>query len=256
MKNRFLGEHLDEAKHKKEVMLGPFIAELGGLYYDKTVTNPWELRVNIAKGLTQPAQKKYFLTQTVLDGASKIKFEKIDLKWFNQIPDMRCIYIPGKDEFYRFNKINGRINILHFRKTSEVSLWYDCYSIILNDGFLALMPSQNKEFAERFIKLLLFIELGEITFHHLKPNEKVTYGKKGDEKAKNETGFQVTLVNSNWNKIIIVEGDIAVKGYFGIRWVGEGRKTFRLSWIREHTRSGYIRSAGRLSEEKRGYLSE
>jgi hypothetical protein len=255
MKDFFLFEHLHE-KHKATVMLSQVMAQLTGAIYDKKVKDPWEQRVQMAIALTQSPKhlKKYLITKTVQEGASKINFDKIDLKWFKDLPSMEGMYILNKNEFYRFQIIEGyRINVLHFFKKSDImvmdiipDLVYDSWSIILEEGVLAAMPSQDKEIGETFVKLLLFIEKSEIEYYLVqKRSGKVVFGKGDEGKVRNESGIDVTVVNSNWNKVLIMQGETSVEGHFKLIWVGAGRTQLALRWWSSHTRGAHVRRAGK-----------
>jgi hypothetical protein len=213
----------------------------------------WDERVRITNSLvnTTKNHKFYFITKKVLDEADMIKFDKIDLKWFSKLDNQESTYIVGKDDFYRFVVEKGkRINILHYRiddTTQGKAYWYDSYSIILTDGELATMPTQKQEFAIRFVKLLLYIELGEITYNVVKAKTgKIKFGTKGDDKLKNETSLDVILVNSSWNKVTIVVGGFSVRGHLRVQPCGVGRKDYKLTWVKEHTKGSFVRKAGKV----------
>jgi hypothetical protein len=212
----------------------------------------WDERARITNSLvnTTKKHKLYYITKKVLDESDMINFEKINLKWFSKLDDQESTYIVNKDDFYKFIVEKGkRINILHYRiddTPQGKTYWYDAYSILLNDGELATLPSQKQEYATRFVKLLLYIELGEITYNIVKARTgKVKFGSKGDDKLKNETGVDVILVNSNWNRITIVVGGFSVRGHLRIQPCGVGRKDYKLTWVKEHTKGSYVRKAGK-----------
>jgi hypothetical protein len=210
----------------------------------------WEFRTEIATALSKPAKKVYFITQQVHIAAATIKLNKIDLKWFKQIPSQDCMYITEREEFYRFIKNEHRINILHYYYSGSgipLDYRYDCYSILLNEGILAQAPYQDKERAEKFIRILLFMELGEITINVVAPNGKVKYGKGGDDKLKNESGMDAILVTTNWNKITVVQGDIPVRGHTRVVRCGVGRSDYKLRWISDYVKQGYTRHAGKIT---------
>jgi hypothetical protein len=261
LKNFFIKEHL-HPKNMGEVMAQPMLAAITGAYYDEKIGNdPWQQRVDISNRLVKspPNMKKYFLTKNVLEGADLIKFdlEKVDLRMFKVLPDMNCLYITGKNEMYRFEKKDHRINVLYYTRrnvdTPTEGIFYESYSVILEDKemHLCLLPSQNKEAAIKLLKLILFIEVGEISFHHLKPNGKIVYGKGGDDKVKNESGMDVTVVNSNWNKMIIIQGGFSVRGHFRMQWVGQGRTKLERVFVRPYEKGTQIRTAGRITSEKK-----
>jgi len=238
----YKAEHLNEEKHKVDVMIQPELAAITGAYYDGTITDAWQMRVDITNALAKPAAKVYYITDSVKSLVdSSVKIDKVELKWFKQLPSLDAMYITGKDEFFRFQKTDTRINVLHYVK-NEIEYRYDCFSIILNDGMLATMPQYNdRNRAEFFVKLLLFMEMGETTIRIVKPSEKYKYGKKGDEQVKNEAGIEVIMVTTDWNKIVVVEGDFNVSAHLRIQRVGKGRMEYAMVWVSEYTKHGYIR---------------
>jgi hypothetical protein len=260
LKDFFLGEHL-HSKHKFEVGMMPLLAKLNNGYYDRRIDDPWEARVSIANRLCESPRnlKRYFITKTVQEGADLIKFDldKVDLRMFKVLPNMQCLYIPNKDEMFRFEKNDHRINVLYYHREHlglMDDIKYDSYSVILEDEeiMLGMLPGQDKDAAVRLLKLILFIEVGEISFTHCRAHGgKVVFGKGGDDKLKNESGVDVTVVNSNWNRMVIVQGGYGVRGHFKMIWCGEGRKKLERRWWSAHSRGTHVRVAGRINEEKK-----
>jgi hypothetical protein len=245
----YLSSHLNEDA-KAEMERSRELARLHNIPLSSDSQGDWwGYRKGIATSLSKPAKKMYVLTQQVQDAAMTIKLDKIDLKWFRQIPPCDCMYIPNKDEFYRFTKTDTRVNVLHYYYSGSgipMDYRYDCYSIILNEGILAQAPYQNKEMAERFIRFLLFMELGEITINVVHPNGKVKFGKSGEDKIKNEAGLDAILVTTNWNKITVVQGEIPVRGHTRVQPCGVGRSDYKLIWINDFVKQGYTRHSGKI----------
>ena len=80
----------------------------------------------------------------------------------------------------------------------------------------------------------------------ISPQQKVKYGKGGDDKLFNDTMLNnVYMVNASWNRIIVVEGDFKVSGHFRVQPHGAGRKDYKLIWINEFTKGSFIRRAGK-----------
>jgi hypothetical protein len=248
LKQKFLTSHLsDKAKVDVDEMFAT--KDEGGIYYDKRIGNDWwGNRVEIANQLcASPKNLKVFLlTKAVQELASHVNVEKVDLKWFKQITNKSAIFILDKDNFYRFDKTDTRVNILNYRRIAPDYVVYDAYSIILDDGILGINQYQNREQATTFIQLLLFIELGEITTQVLRAKGgKVVFGKGGDDKVKNDTGLEVQLINSTWNRITIVQGGFTVRQHLRIQPCGKGRTDYRMVWVSAYTKQSYIRGAGK-----------
>jgi hypothetical protein len=169
------------------------------------------------------------------------------------------MYILNRDEFYRFEIVeNQRINILYYYRTFAGTIreqvFYEAYSIVTKDGMLGITDDMNKEKAQLFVKLLLFMEKTQVTLEIVKARSgKVVFDKtKGDEgKLRNLSGMDVQLVTSNWNKAVVVEGDIDVIGHFKLIWTGPGRKILELRWWKPHVRDGYVRGVGKNKADEK-----
>ena len=232
-------------------------------------------RQNVMEKLANPyGNKLFYLSKKVQEHAELIKFEKINLGWLRNLKQQHGTYILSKNEFYRFwiNEGNS-IHIAHFYPDLNFSgsmaeimgsnlpdnfksmshlpvLKWDTFVIRLKDypnGFMPVDPESNNEAKEYFVKLLMFIELSEVVYHYIKPNQKVnvspTPGRNFDNKIKNEAGVDVTFVTTNWNKVLVVNGEFTVSGHLRIQPYGHNRSDYKLIWIEEYKKSGYMRRA-------------
>ncbi len=256
LKKFFLDSHLDE-RNKSVVATNQIISQIKfpDKHYKRVKSDDWwEERVRIANLLVKrpKSHKIYFLTKKVQEDAELIKFDKIDLKWFNSLSSGEFTYMTGKNEFFRFDiEERSRINILNYRieeSTQGDKCLYDSYSIILGTGELATLPTQNNELAIKFIKCLLYIELGDISSVEVKAKiGKVKFGIKGDDKLKNDSGLDVVLINSTWNKTTILVGESVTTGHFRIQPYGPRDNTYyKVKWIKEYTRGSFIRGASKF----------
>lgn len=224
--------------------------------------------------------KIFYITNKVQDHSELIKFERINLGWFRNIKQQSSTYILNRYEFFRFF-VNEKkeIYILHFYKDPNLTdeqfnsmrsinmplaefngYKFDTFIIYTDeekypDGF---MPEneiwgQNPINKQKFVKLLLFIELSEPEIVIIKDNQKVKLGsnweKTLDGKVKNESGVNVTLVNTLWNKIIINDTGFTVKGHIRIQPYGPGRTLYKPIWIEEFQKNGYIRGVEKLKND-------
>ena len=186
-------------------------------------------------------------------------------------------YILNRHEFFRFKVVEKKeIYILHFYKDPHLSdeefdfyrnmnfplaefngYKFDTFKIYIDeekypDGFMPEneLWGQNPINKQRFVKLLLFVELSEPTIEIVKDNQKVklddSWEKSMDGKVKNESGVNVILVNTMWNKVIINDSGFSVKGHIRIQPYGPGRTLYKPIWIDEFQKSGYIRGIEKL----------
>lgn len=221
--------------------------------------------------------KLFYITKKVQEHSDLIKFDRINLGWFRSIKQQSSTYILNRYEFFRFF-VNEKkeIYILHFYKNPSLSdeefndlrnadipyadfngYNFDTFIIYTDeekypDGF---MPEneiwgQNPINKQKFVKLLLFIELSEPQIEIVKDNQKIKLGnnweKTLDGKVKNESGVNVTLVNTLWNKVIINDSSFAVRGHIRIQPYGPGRTLYKPIWIDEFQKSGYIRGIEKI----------
>lgn len=203
----------------------------------------WVIREHATRYMmySPPKMKLYYLTQGAQMEAEKIAGDrKINTQWFKQMPDQDTMYITVRNEFYRFNKDEDMIQVLYFYTRPDGQPYYDSYIVWLDGREQDMLAWQQGEAKDRFLKLLLFIELGEVEVVELKPKAKVRYGKGGDDKVLNEAGLvNAFVVNANWNKIIRVTGGFGVRGHYRVQPCGEGRSQYKLIFIQDYTKKGY-----------------
>lgn len=216
----------------------------------------------------------FYISKKVQEHADLIKFEKINLGWLRNLNEQHGTYILSKNEFYKFWVNKGTsVHITHFypdltysgtikeilgnkipKKFMSISnlpvMKWDTFVVRLKEypnGHMPVDPESNNTAKEFFVKLLMFIELSEIVYHEIKPNQKVnvspTPGRNFDNKIKNETGVDVTFVTTGWNKILVVNGEFTVSGHLRIQPYGPMRSDYKLIWIEEYKKRGYIRRA-------------
>ena len=221
--------------------------------------------------------KFYYITKKVQDHSELIKYEKINLGWFRKMKSQMSTYIINRHEFFRFKVVERKeIYVLHFYKDPQLSdeefdfyrnmnvpyaefngYKFDTFKIYIDeekypDGFMPEneLWNQNPINKQRFVKLLLFIELTEPTIEIVKDNQKIklddSWEKSMDGKVKNESGVNVILVNTMWNKVIINDSGFSVKGHIRIQPYGPGRTLYKPIWIDEFQKSGYIRGIEKL----------
>ena len=221
--------------------------------------------------------KFYYITKKVQEHSELIKYEKVNLGWFRQIKNQMSTYILNRHEFFRFKVVEKKeIYILHFYKDPQLSdeefdfyrnmnipyaefngYKFDTFKIYIDeekypDGFMPEneLWNQNPINKQRFVKLLLFIELTEPTIEIVRDNQKIkldsSWEKSMDGKVKNESGVNVILVNTMWNKVIINDSGFSVKGHIRIQPYGPGRTLYKPIWIDEFQKSGYIRGIEKI----------
>ena len=222
----------------------------------------------------------FFITKTVQSHSDLIKFDRIKLSWFRNVKSQSSTYIISKNEFFRFVVNKGKeIYVLHFYRDPNIpdetidrlvesgyphaefyGYKFDTFIIYIDeekypDGFMPdnTIWGQDPVNRERFLRLMLFIELSDPEVYIIKDNGKLKLAngdKSADEaKVKNESGVDVTLVNTLWNKIVINETGFSVKGHIRIQPYGPGREWYKPIWINEFQKSGYVRGLHKENAE-------
>lgn len=204
------------------------------------------------KDICQPTPKGkiFYLSQNVQKHAELIKFEKINLDWFSNLDNELASFITNKKEFFRYKVYKGsRINIVRWfldESGPQPMMKYESFAIKFPDNELVYFPGQDEESKKRFVKLLLFVKLSEPEYVFLKPNEKIKkdiglIGK--DNKLINESGKDVVLINTLWNKIVVSSG-FRVRGHVRIQPFGpKNNPYYKLIWIDDFEKQGYIKSS-------------
>lgn len=86
-------------------------------------------------------------------------------------------------------------------------------------------------------------ELNEVTLDSIKRKVKTQ-----NDSYFNETKSDVKVIDVNWNTTTIQTAEFWVKAHAAIRWVGEGRKDFKIVMISPYKKNGYVRKAGIIKE--------
>lgn len=121
-------------------------------------------------------------------------------------------------------------------------LRYTTFRINTQTGDISLPNSDKEEtkmLFKKFLQILTFLEFSELETITLKPRTK--YGTKKQGKYMNESGEDVTLVDSTWNKIIVSVGDFGVSGHLRLQPCGADRSERKLIYISEYIKKGYVR---------------
>jgi len=206
--------------------------------------------VSLAHSLCAPTKKGnlFYLSQNVQKHSDLIKINKINLDWFKELENEISSYVISKTEFYRFQVIKGeRINVVRWfisQSDKGPMVNYESFAVLLKEKEITQYANQNEEAKQRFVKLLLFVKLTEPELFIIKPSQKINkdIGFKGKENNfLNDTLFDVTLVNTLWNKIIVTDG-FKVRGHIRIQPYGQDRSFYKLIWIDDFEKGGYTRS--------------
>jgi hypothetical protein len=198
--------------------------------------------------------RNYLMSKPSMDIAKKIRVseEKFDGKIFAGLPTGRKITILINERlFYRY--FIQDTSILCLWVTTEpiiiggieqVYLRYTTFRINTVNGYLSYPIEEpfKVELFERFVQYLIFLEFSELQTVTLKPNAK-THTTKKEGKYVNDSRETVVVVDSTWNKVVIVRGEFGVQGHLRLQAFGTNRQLRKLIYIDSFTKHGYVRNA-------------
>lgn len=223
--------------------------------------------------------KNYLLSSTSYDLIDKIKIdgEKSDCTFFSGLElGKKITVLVGEDKFFRYLSTEDGILCLivnreiiksdlpsHYkiREGDELTAEENNYDKVFFNRSYIFINTKNgfiengTDFSQRIeikqishipeiinlLKTILFLEFSDIETVLLKEGDKIGTRRQG--KYLNESGKDVILVDSTWNKTIIRLGGFGVRGHIRLQAFGSGRTKRKLIYIPEYTKKGYVRNA-------------
>lgn len=211
-----------------------------------------EIRRNVIdKLLNNFETRKFFL---ITEKAGKGEIMKIKdplkvIKLLNTLPDEHATFVMNKEEFFRLVRIGNNIYFVYihyrldllsysvFRIDTHSGEYFGCY----NDGLLWTL--------ENFLRVVIYIYFSKNEFVIVKGGER--HGKTRKEgKVLNETKFDMTIIDSFWNKTIMRLEGFDVDGHFRLQACGRNHQDRKLIWINPFRKTQYVRKAKKDYEEK------
>jgi hypothetical protein len=193
--------------------------------------------------------KNDLIAGTVVDMAHRIRLaNNFDFKILSQVPEQKSTYMLGSQNMLRFIKENEMVYCFYLfldKNTSHVR--YSFFNINTSSGEVSASEDEfTVDCIDKFLRLVIFIEMSKIETKILKPNEKTGTIKTG--KYINVHIKNVTIVDSSWNKYVIRAHGFVVSGHFRLQPYGAERKLRRLIFIEEFVKSGYVRRPKKRNE--------
>jgi hypothetical protein len=179
----------------------------------------------------------YLIQKTVYECSEKIRVsDNFSCSVFGKIKDGHHFYLMGKNEMYSFIKFNGVIRASYWSRSREIA--FEFGFDLEEDKYY--FPSNEKSEFNRLVKLMIFIELGDIEVVEIEKGR--NNGKaKNEGKITNTSDYTVYVVDSSWNKLIIRTDGFAVMGHFRLQPCGAALKERKLIWINAFEKHGYKR---------------
>jgi hypothetical protein len=202
-----------------------------------------EREVIIDRLLKHSDFKDYLITNTVKEIAAKIKVGvNFNYKLLSTIKEQSSTYLLGRDRFVRFVVKGGDIFVMHVTQEWGTGyIDYEMFRIDVANGSMEGATARSWDMAEELIQYLIFINLSDVEVHFLPPNRKVGTKKIGT--FKNETKYNVTIVNSAWNKFVVRTEAFGVSGHLRLQPCGVNNAQRKLVWIEPYVKQGYVRKA-------------
>lgn len=146
-------------------------------------------------------------------------------------------YLMGKNEAAWITCQKGVISGLYYDNLNRI-----CFEFgfdMDNDKYHA--PETQMPLFNRIAKLITFIELGDIETVYLPAGRNNGAPKTSGVKITNTSEFNVYVVDTSWNKLIIRTDGFGVKGHFRLQPCGPGHLDRKLIWIDSFEKKGYVR---------------
>ena len=195
-----------------------------------------------AEIISEKNNKFYYLTNTVKEISDKVKVgNNFNYTLLNTIDNKKCTYIPDKNRFFRFRKTDDNLYVLFVEFNTETDyISYNSFRVDIINNKVYNADFQSFKILEELVKYLIFIELSDVELKLLLPNNKIGSLKKGDA-IKNLTKIPITIVDSDWNKIIVRSEGFNVSGHLRLQACGYNLSERKLLWINPYEKKGYIR---------------
>jgi len=180
----------------------------------------------------------YFLIQPSVEVCSeKIRInENFSCSIFKNVKDGHHFYLMGKNEFYSFVKFNGVLRATYWNRQREIAFEFGLH--IEKDEYY--FPDIEEDEFNRLMKIMIFIELGDVEVVEIAKGQNNGKPKK-EGKITNTSEYNVYVVDSSWNQLIIRTDGFAVMGHFRLQPCGVGFSDRKLIWINAFEKHGYKR---------------
>lgn len=154
-------------------------------------------------------------------------------------------YLLGKDEMTRFISAPGVIKGIYWCRSKKIAFEYGFD--LQDDGYY--YDSRYSEQFNKVAKIITFVYLGDIEVLMIEQGRN-NHKPKKDGKITNTSSYNVYVVDSSWNKLIIRTEGFAVMGHFRLQPWGPGFIDRKLIWINAFEKHGYKRQPkGRIIQD-------
>ena len=183
----------------------------------------------------------FYISKGAMGVIDRIKMTKFDLTQLAKLRRDTSTILIDQRHFYRYTCLQDQILVLFMelqpREDGMDYLQWTTFRIDTitgehNDGGAAHV-------FDKFLRIMCFLELSSPELITLKDGQGVGTRKTG--KVLNKSGFEVTLVRSDWNKIYVKNG-FHVRGHWRWQHYGPNGEDLKLIFIEEFVKEGYTRT--------------
>ena len=180
----------------------------------------------------------FYISKNAQDVIDRIKMKKFDLTQLSKIKRDTCTILLDDRSFYRYFVKGYEIFTLYMTYDPDIQ-YYSWVTFRINTKTGDHNDGTNKEVFEHWLRIMCYIELGSPELVVVKEGSSIGTRKTG--KILNKSGFDVTLVRSNWNKIYVKDG-FHVSGHWRWQRYGPQGQDMKLIFIEEFMKEGYTRT--------------
>lgn len=180
----------------------------------------------------------FYISKPAQEVIDRIKMDKFDLTQLSKIKRDTCTILLNDREFYRYFVKGYDIYTLYMTYDPDMQ-YYSWVTFRINTKTGDHNDGTNKEVFQHWLRIMCYIELGSPELVVVKDGHSIGTMRKG--KILNKSGFDVTLVRSNWNKIYVKNG-FHVSGHWRWQRHGPQGQDLKLIFIEEFMKEGYTRT--------------
>jgi hypothetical protein len=193
-------------------------------------------RVLVLSNKTKNNLENYLVPKTI----------RIDV--LKTLPNRSDIIQIDENNVVKYIKNDDVIVVSHDSIIPENGLISFWYMINLKTGFVRMDGKNDigyddmiKKYYSKFLVLVTYLELTDVTLNVVTPNTKRGDIFKGNF-IKNSSNLNVIHVNSNWNTMKIVVGEFGVRSHMRLQRVGKGLCEFKWVFINSFKKNLVIRT--------------
>lgn len=184
-------------------------------------------------------KSKYIFSKSVIETLDTIKINKeFDCNILLSRKISSGLFLLNKNELYLFNTIGENLRVLYFKyypETDSSDVLIFTYFLKKNEKVIGV--DINQDICDNFLKCSIYLDFLPTEIKYIKPSEK--FGTRKTGKIINKTEDDFIIVTKAWNQEYrtLPNTKYISRAHWGIRWVGIGRETPKLVFIKASLKS-------------------